>query len=522
MENRGIARSAFSISAVTFTSRVFGLVREWLRGYLLGTTGSSDAFSLAFMFPNLMRRLVGEGALVAAFVPVLSDYLESNSKKEMEEFVHSFFTLLLLFLVLCVGVVVAAAPVLRFFLPKYTNVPGKLELTIFLTRLMFPYILLISLAALTQAILNTFKVFVPSALTPILLNISIITVGIGLGSKMSDPSIALGIGVLVGGTIQFFFQVPFLRRHEIGYRFSFSWGNPGVRKVFFLMIPATIGAGVYQINALVSQFIAAYLEEGSVAALRFSNTLVEVVLGVFVLSIATVILPALSEKSSKGDPEAMKRILNFALRLTFLITVPSTFGLIILRYPIVIMLFRYGKFTEESAAMVSYALLFQAIGISASGGVRVLIQMFYSLKDMRTPVWIAGVSMTINIALCIVLSRPLRLGGVALAGSISAFSNFFLLYTFLTRRVGSVIDRATVFVISKALLASLGMGLILFFARRFLEEIMAKSRLYNAGITLLLLLAGVLVYLIMNLLFKNRDIMELFRIFINRMHLSKR
>lgn len=521
MENRRIARSAFSISAVTFTSRIFGLVREWLRGYLLGTTGSSDAFSLAFLFPNLMRRLVGEGALVVAFVPVFSDYLENDNRRDMEEFVHSFFTLLLFFLVVCVLVVVAAAPVLRFFLPKYAAVPGKLGLTVFLTRLMFPYILLISLAAFTQAVLNSHKVFIPSALTPILLNISIITLGFGLGRRMSDPSVALGFGVLLGGALQFFFQVPFLRRHGIGYRFSFHWRNPGVRRVFLLMLPAAVGAGVYQINALVSQFIAAYLEGGSVAALRFSHTLVEVVLGVFVIPISTVILPALSEKSSKGDPEAMKRILNFALRLTFIITVPSTFGMMILRYPIVNMLFRYGKFTEESASMVSYALLYQSIGIGAIGGTRVLVQMFYSLKDTKTPVWVAAVSMSINLALCALLAGPMRIGGVALAGSVSAFSSFILLSFLLSRKVGLFIDRTTVTAFGKALLASAGMGLVLFFARNVLAGIMKRSRAYNAGLTLLLLLSGVLVYLVLNLLLKNRDIMELVRIFLKRMGLSK-
>ena len=522
MENRKIARSAFSISAVTFTSRVFGLVREWLRGYLLGTSGSSDAFSLAFVFPNLMRRLVGEGALIVAFVPVLSDYVEGGKKRELSEFVHSFFTLLVCFLILCVCIVMGIAPVLRFFLPKYAAVPGKLELTIFLTRLMFPYILFISLAALTQAILNTFKVFIPSACTPILLNISIITVGFGLGMRISEPSIALGIGVIIGGLLQFFFQLPFLKRHDIGYRFSFSWGNPGVRKVFLLMLPAAVGAGVYQINALVSQFIAAYLEEGSVAALRFSNTLVEVVLGVFVIAISTVILPALSEKSSRGDPEAMKRILNFALRMTFLITFPATFGLMILRYPIVNMLFRYGKFVEDSAVMVSYALLFQAIGISGVGGTRVLIQMFYSQKDTKTPVWVGGIAMSLNIVLCVLLAGPLRLGGIALAGSVSAVSNFLLLFFILFKRVGPFLDRSSVIVFCKSLLASSGMGLGLFFAKRFFSDIMAKSRVYNAGLTLLLLLFGILVYLILNLVLKNRDIMELVRIFMKRMGLSKR
>jgi putative peptidoglycan lipid II flippase len=522
MENRRIARSALGIGVVTFTSRLFGLMREWLRGYLLGTTGSSDAFSIAFLFPNLMRRLVGEGALVAAFIPVFSDYRQEARRKELLEFVHSFFTLLLMFLLFIVLVMIVAAPILRFILPKYAAVPGKIELTVFLTRLMFPYVLFICLAALTQAILNTFKVFVPSAVTPILLNIAIIAAGFSLGMRTKDPAIALGIGVIIGGVLQFFFQVPFLKKYGIGYRFSFRWKNSGVRRVFLLMVPATVGAGVYQINALISLFIAASLEEGSVAALRFSNTIVELVLGVFIISISTVILPALSEKSSEGDPEAMKRILNFALRMTFLITVPSTFGLMILRVPIVNMLFRYGKFTENSTAMVSYAILFHAIGISATGGTRVLVQMFYSLKDMKTPVLVAGISVAVNVALCILLSGPLRLGGIALAGSVASYCNFFVLYVFLTRRVGVFLDKDAVLVFCKALIASAGMGIVLFWAKRLLDDIMASSRVNNAGLTLLLLVGAVLCYIALSLLLKNRDIMEMARLIVKRMKLFER
>jgi putative peptidoglycan lipid II flippase len=361
MEKDQIVQSAFGMSVVTFVSRILGLMREWLRGYLLGTSGSSDAFALAFLFPNLLRRLVGEGALMAAFVPVISDYLEQQNREKLEDFVYSFFTLLFLILICIVVVALTFAPLLRFFLPEFTKIEGKIELTVALTRLMFPYILFISLAALSQAILNAHKIFIPSATTPVLLNISIISLGFVLGNRLTDPAYALGMGVILGGIIQFFFQWPFLRRRGISYRFRGHFRNEGVRQVLRLMVPGAIGAGVYQINALVSQFIAAFLEEGSVAALRFSLTLVELVLGIFVISLSTVILPVLSEKASRGDLEGMKENLRFALRLVFLITLPATFGLIILRYQIITMLFRYGRFTAQSVDMVAHALLFRSM-----------------------------------------------------------------------------------------------------------------------------------------------------------------
>jgi putative peptidoglycan lipid II flippase len=517
MDNRGILRSALGISLVTIASRVFGLLREWLRGYLLGTSASSDAFSIAFMMPNLLRRLVGEGAMTAAFIPVFSDYLERGDREKIDDFVHSFFTLVFLFLVILVAAALFAAPVLKYFLPAFTRVPGKIQLTVYLTRLMFPYIFFISLAALTQAILNTFKVFLPSAATPILLNASIITVGLLLGRRVSDPAVALGIGVIAGGVIQFAFQLPYLFRKNIGFRFSLHFTNPGVRKVFLLMVPGTIGAGVYQINAFVSQLIAARLQGGSVAALRFSNVLVEVVLGGFIISVSTVILPALSEKSSKGDREGMMQNLRFALRLVALITLPAAFGLIVLREPIVRMLFQYGSFTSRSTELVTYALLFQAPGLAGVGATRVVVQMFFAMKDTRTPVYVAAVSMAVNLALCYYLSIPLSLGGIALAGSISAVLNFLLLIIILKSRIGPVVDAEITRCALKSLAASAVMAGALHLLLGAAAGEMARSRLLGAGYTILLILAGLALFFGMNILLKNRDLIRLWKLFLRRL-----
>jgi len=508
MDNKKIAKSAFSMGIFTLISRIFGLLREWLRGYLLGTSGSSDAFAIAFMFPNLLRRLVGEGAMTAAFIPVFTDYRDGD-RDELESFVDSFFTAILIILIFIVVLAFVLAPILRLFLPEFAKIPKKIELTIFLTRLMFPYILFISLAALNQAILNSYRIFIPSASTPILLNISIITIGLLFGSKLRDPGIALGIGVLIGGIIQFSFQLPFLLKKDITYSLSFDFKNAGMKKVFQLMVPGAIGAGVYQINALVSQIIAASLEEGSVAALRFSNTLVEVVLGVFVISISTVILPALSEKSSKSDIDGMKKNLSFGLRLVFLITLPSTFGLLVLRYPIIRMLFKYGKFTEESTQMVAYALLFHSIGLVGIGGMRVVVQGFFSMKDTKTPVYIAVVAMAINLLLCYLLSKPLRLGGIAFASTISAYSNFLLLVYILKKKIGRIIDKETVSSFLKSAASSIIMAVVLYILLRNLSSIMMKSRLENVLITLLLIVIAIIIFFLINILLKNGDVLEL-------------
>lgn len=520
MDNRKIAFSAFSMSVVTFISRVFGLLREWLRGYLLGTTGSSDAFTIAFMFPNLLRRLVGEGAMTAAFVPVFSDYVFKKSRDELEEFVKSFFTLLFTFLLIIVLLALFGAPILRYLLPRFAQDPQKITLTIFLTRLMFPYIMFISIAALIQAILNTYGVFVPSATTPILLNVSIIGIGLAASTRI-EPALAMSIGVVVGGVLQLLFPLPFMISKGVRFGFRFDLKNPGVRRVFFLMLPGIVGAGVYQINVLVSEFIAATLEEGSVAALRFSNVLVELVLGVFIISISTVILPALSEKAGKGDRKGMIENLSFALRLVFIITLPATVGLAILRYPIVRMLFRYGQFTEQSAGMVTYALIFHALGLCGTGGTRVVVQMFYSMKDTRSPVYVGAVVMAANLALCYILSGPLRLGGIALAGSIAAYINFFALVFILKKRVGGVV-RGDVFVcFIKSLVSSIGMGLALYIFVEIFRELMAGNRLYNAVLTISAIVGGIILYFVLNLALKNRDILKLLKLILKKLGLRQ-
>jgi putative peptidoglycan lipid II flippase len=294
---------------------------------------------------------------------------------------------------------------------------------------------------------------------------------------------------------------------------KFHFRNQGVQKVLRLMVPGAIGAGVYQINALVSQFIAAFLEEGSVAALRFSLTLIELVLGIFVISLTTVILPVLSEKSSKGDMDGMKDSLRYALRLVFIITLPSFVGLIILRYPLITMLFRYGQFTDKSVDMVSFALLYHATGLMGIGCTRVVVQMFYSMKDTKTPVYVAAGVMAVNIALCLLLSGPLRLGGIALAGSVSAYCNFFALLYLLERRIGRVVDRGVVVCLFTSAAASLGMGGVLWFGMNRFQAVMNNSRAVNALLTVALIFVGFLVFLLISMLLRNRDVVDLMKAF---------
>jgi putative peptidoglycan lipid II flippase len=234
---------------------------------------------------------------------------------------------------------------------------------------------------------------------------------------------------------------------------------------------------------------------------------VEVVLGIFIISISTVILPALSEKASRGDREGMKASLAFALRLVFLVTLPATFGLMALGAPIVRMLFRYGAFGEQSTGMVAYALAFQSLGLCGVGGTRVIVQMFFSMKDTRTPVYVAVATMAVNLGLCYLLRIPLRLGGIALAGSIASYVNFFLLLAILDKRVGRIVDRELAVSVLKGIAASALMAGPLFYAVHALGARMEASRLANAAITLLLLCGGLVLFFVFSVILKNGDLL---------------
>ena len=439
MKERGrLLRSASTVAGITFISRIFGYIRDQRSTFLLGAGAELDAYTIAYRIPNLLRRLVGEGAVSAAFIPIFSEYLSRERREEVWKFANSILTILTLLMTSVTVLGILFAPlVVRLIASGVADSPGKLELAALLTRIMMPYIFMVSLAALAMGILNSFQKFAVSAAAPIFLNLSIITFSF-FTDYFRSPEIALAVGVVVGGVLQLAIQIPQVLRTGFRLRPQINWAHPGVRRTGKLMGPLVASAGVVQINVLVDQQFASYMGDGPVSALFYSDRVMEFVLGTYAIAIATVILPMLSRSVAEGAIDEFRATLNFASRMILLITVPAAIGLMVLRVPIIQVLYEYGAFDAADTAMTVQPLLFFALGLAAFSMMKVIIPAFYALKDTRTPVIIAFLSMLLNVALNFAFFRPLQVGGPALATSLAAFFSAIALVTLFVRRQGSI------------------------------------------------------------------------------------
>jgi putative peptidoglycan lipid II flippase len=455
-----IAKGATVVGGATLLSRIFGFLRDMIVAQLFGAGAATDAFFVAFRIPNLLRRLVGEGSLTVSFIPVYSAYLKQKSKEESAEFLNASFTVLVFFLLLLSLLGTLFSPwIVKVMAYGFSQEPEKFRLTVFLTRVMFPYIFFIGLVAWAMGVLNTLRHFTGPALAPVLLNLSIIACTLGSYGLFAEPILSVAIGVLLGGAAQFLFQIPFLRRRGIGLKFRFDLSHPGVRRIGALMAFSILGLAVTQLNVIVNTFLASTLPEGSVSYLYYADRLLEFPMGIFAISIATAVLPPLSEQAAKGSIDEVKETLSFALRLTFFVILPAMAGLIAMGTPILNVLFQRGAFTAFSTEMTSQALFYYSLGLAAFAGVRIIAPVFYSLQDTRTPVKVAFLSLIANAGLGVFLMSPLKHGGLALATSLAAGLNFALLVILLRRKIGPLGARRILRSSGKNLAASLFMGL---------------------------------------------------------------
>ncbi len=427
---------------------------------LLGADDANDAFVAAYRIPNMLRRLVGEGAVSAAFIPTFSKYLQGKGRDEAFRLANAVLTLLTLGLtvVVVIGVVFSEwlVPLLVW---GFGDTPGKLELTAQLNRIMFPYILLVSASAMAMGVLNSLGRFAAPAFAPVLLNLAIIGFSYATGA-FSTPERALSVGVLAGGVVQIAVQVPQLLSSGWRFRPVLDRRHPGVRKVLALMGPVAVGVGVVNVNVVVGTLFASTIGEGALSWLNYSDRVMELVLGGYAIAIATVIVPMMSRQADARRMDEMKRTLNFAMRLVLFITVPATVGLIVLRVPIVQVLFERGEFDASDTAMTAYALLFYAIGLSAFALVKIVAPAFYSMQDTGTPVWIAFAAMLLNIVLNAMFLAPLQVGGPALAASLAGVFNAVALVVVFRRREGALGIREVAASMLRFLAASAALGLV--------------------------------------------------------------
>ena len=503
-----ITRAASSFSSATVLSRLLGFVRDMILARYLGASGISDAFFVAFRIPNLMRDLFAEGSMSSAFIPVLTEVNIKESSREAKRIAR----LTLTFIILVVGTFTIAGIILspyivRIIAPGFQD-PDKINTTVFLTRIMFPFLLFVSLAAFTMGALNVKGVYFIPALASAWFNLTIIITIIVITYAFHNPLIAAAIGVTIGGFMQFATQLPAYIRQGYSLTPLTGFDNPYLKKMGKLIIPVMFGQAVGQLNIFISTLLASYLSEGSITYLYYSMRLIQFPIGVFGVAMAMAVLPTLSRHASSGDIPSLRTDLSYGLRLLFYLSVPSMAGLIALRQPIITMLFQRGEFTYTDTLETAYALIFYSIGIWSMVGNKVLVSAFYSLKDTKTPVKIAALALISNIFFSLMFMGPLRHGGLALANSLSSWLNFLLLFYLLRKRLRRVDGRIILRSFLKITLSSILMGIIL--------SILANTHIWTQqGKTALKILllgglisTGIIVYFILSKIMKIRELKD--------------
>ena len=527
-----ITRAAGVVSFFTLLSRITGLLRDMVVGYLFGAQGAADAFFVAFRIPNLLRRLTAEGALTAGFIPVFTDYLTNQGKSEAFRVARIVFTFIGLILAgLTLLGMFFAAPLTQLFAPGFLADRGKFELTVLLTRLMFPYVFFVSLVALAMGVLNSLRHFMAPALSPVLLNLSIVFCAILFAPFLDRPVISLGLGVLIGGVAQLLLQLPYLSRQDFTYAPNFHFKDPALKRLLLLMGPTFFGAAIYQINVLVGTILATMLPEGSVSYLYYADRLLQFPLGIFAIALGTAALPSFSAMVARKEFDGLKIGLFYSLRLVNFISLPATTGLMVASVPIFSLLFQRGAFDASATLGTAEALIYFALGLWGFSGTRLVVPVFYAMEDTRTPAWIAFWSFLINLFSSLilmgkitaapdgnVLSRmvaglsqyigffSLSHGGLAMATSISATFNFLVLLWILSRRLGQFPLREFFLSFSRNLFNSFLMALPLFLIVRGVNWVGAERNLLVHGMIFLLLLGlGISVYLVLSFILRSPE-----------------
>jgi putative peptidoglycan lipid II flippase len=496
-EERQVARSAGTVGAATLLSRVLGLVREQVMAAFFGAGFATDAFNVAFRIPNLLRDLFAEGAMSSAFVPTFTEYHHKRGETEAWALGRQLMvTLFAILVALCVVGYVAAPWLVALFAPGFSRVPGKLSLTIMLTRVMLPFLPAVALAAACMGMLNARGRFAVPALAPTLLNLGMIVFGVSLipvCHRLGQPAIlAMALGVLIGGGLQFVVQLPAL--YALGFRLRFEWprAHPGVRRVALLMLPATIGLAATQINLFFSTLIASLLEQGSVSWLWYAFRIMQLPIGVFGVALATVSLPALARAAVARDFTALKTTFSATVRLVLVLTVPAALWLAAVSRPLIALLYEHGRFGPVDTNRTAAALVMYCVGLPAFAAVGVLTRTFYALGDTRTPVQASFVSVAMNVTLNLLLMRPLGHLGLALATSVTSITNLAQLVFYLRRRMGPIDGRRAARTLLRMLAAGGLASALCFGALRLMGESWHQGFAREAPIVAGLLLVGIL------------------------------
>jgi putative peptidoglycan lipid II flippase len=432
-------KTLVTVSGMTMLSRVTGLVREFLIARAFGASAYTDAFFIAFRIPNLLRRLFAEGAFSQAFVPILAEYKNRQGEVATRQLVDHVATVLMWTMLATCALGIAAAPIVVYLIATgLATTPDAFDASVAMTRIMFPYIGFMSFVALAGGVLNTWREFRIPAFTPVLLNLSFIAGSLFLAPFLAQPVYALAIAVFVGGVLQLALQIPALRKIGMLPHFSLNpriaFGDAGVRRILKQMVPATFAVSVGQISVMINTNIASHLEKGSVSWLNYADRLMEFPTALLGVALGTILLPSLSKANSDGDKAEYSGLLDWGLRLTFMLALPSAVGLAVLAEPITTTLFHYGKFDLQAVAMTQRALIAYGVGLLGLILVKILAPGFYARQDIRTPVKI-GVGVLIATQMMNLLFVPwIAHAGLALSVGLGACLNAIFLFWGLRRR----------------------------------------------------------------------------------------
>lgn len=515
--NHSVTRSAGVVSGATLVSRVLGLVRDILTAGVFGTGSAISAFVVAFTIPNLFRRLLGEGALTAAFVPVFTEHREKQGSEAGWRVASIIFSLSTLIL----GALVVVGFILIWVIIGNFELSERFLLVFRLLRIMLPYLFFICLVGLAMGILNSLRHFAVPAFSPVILNLVWIASLFFLCPRFGDdPSrriFGLAIGVLIGGAIQLGVQIPILRRKGFPFKFIPDWRDPAARKIALLMGPGMLGFAVFQINTALDGFLALIIGPGAPAALFYGNRLVQFPLGVFGLAFATAVLPVMARLMARGEKEEFVDAFSYALRNVLLITVPAAVGLIVLRGPIITLIFQRGAFSSDSAAATAWVLLWYSLGLPAFAALKIITQGFYSNQDTRTPVKIGFCAMLLNLGLNLMvvfvpwLRDNFREGGLALSTSLAAFLNVGALYYIFRRRLGMIQGRELISFLYRLIPATAAMGISCYFSLSVISPHLPEAVLPARLLAVVIPLAvGIAVFALAARILKIDELRDLF------------
>lgn len=519
-EHKAIFKSATILSAFTVISRITGFVRDVFLANIFGTGAAAQAFFVAFKIPNMFRDVMGEGAGNAAFVPVFCEELARRPRQDFNRLVNSLMVFLLL-LSCCIAVlgIVFSPVVVRLMAPGFFADRLKFDLTVALNRILFPYLILITLSAYLMSVANSLKSFAVPASSSTVFNIVLILALALIGGHLfhappAGVAYLVSVAVLVAGAVQVAIQFPPLWRRGINFKpegFDKDFfKKESVRKIGRLILPRILGTSIYQMNVFVDTIFASlsfFVGDGAIAAIYYANRIIQFPFSIFGVSLSSAALPTMSASSANNDMVQFKATLSFSLKTVFICIIPLTAGILVFAAPLVRAIFERGHFDAQSSFITIQAVFFYAWGLLGYVGVRFFSHAFYALQDTSTPVKTSGLALCSNVLLISLFIFVFKMGisGLALASSISALMNFALLYHFMNKRIGFEFDAAFNRVIVKSMIASF--FTIIFLSLVFHRVIAARPSMADM---FFVFISGGAVYAVLLWLLKVEEVKRLF------------